>query len=520
MSYKRKQRERFVVMKKIKLCLVCAILAMCGSAATPLLDTSDDRVESPLVVNMIRIGTLKPRSTKEIEGSNWTLGCEGIGRGYHDFEADKDYIVPLGIKTIRVQACWKKCEETKGRFDFAWLDKVVLWAHEHGINVLLETDYGNPVYGEAGGGHTLGGAYPTGEEALAAWDRWVTALATHYKGIVRDWAMWNEPDIDFRRLRNGRKIRLDAASRYQPAQIVEQNIRTARLIKQVIPDARIGALSLAQNNPEFLERCLKLMGEDAKLFTWIIYHGYEWNPDASYANVTNQQAVLRKYAPHLTLRQGENGCNSCYVSSSALCGHSWSEYSQAKWNMRRMLGDLGHDIPSAVFSAGGHDKALVCTMRVPTDSPEWRYPNQQKALYLFRAYYAVQNVVSVFDNTLERVPEPALACGGDPAVAIYAYRKKRTNAPVFVFWDRGDLTRFNVTKNRQCPSDSFQTRPTAFTYTGRPLQDPVFVDLLTGRIYVVPEKNVFQVSEDVYVYRDIPVYDSPCLLTEKRTVIN
>ena len=37
------------------------------------------------------------------------------------------------------------------------------------MNILLETDYGNPIY-EDGGGWDLAGGFPTGTAALDAWD--------------------------------------------------------------------------------------------------------------------------------------------------------------------------------------------------------------------------------------------------------------------------------------------------------------------------------------------------------------
>ena len=65
------------------------------------------------------------------------------------------------------------------------------------------------------------------------------------------------------------------------------------------------------------------------------------------------------------------------------------------------------------------------------------------------------------------------------------------------------------------PGDSFETRPAVFRDAGGgPLADPVWVDLLTGRVYDFPRENVI-VSAGVVRYLDVPVYDSPCVLTER-----
>ena len=72
------------------------------SAFAQFIDTSDERVKTPLVVNLKRIGTLKPRSTKQIESSRITVGCETIDRDHTDFNAYKTYLGPLGAKKIRL----------------------------------------------------------------------------------------------------------------------------------------------------------------------------------------------------------------------------------------------------------------------------------------------------------------------------------------------------------------------------------------------------------------------------------
>ena len=52
----------------------------------------------------------------------------------------------------------------RGVLDFAWLDEIVDYAVANGLNVLLETGYGNPAYGEGGGGRLLGADFPSSDE--------------------------------------------------------------------------------------------------------------------------------------------------------------------------------------------------------------------------------------------------------------------------------------------------------------------------------------------------------------------
>nr|HPM83193.1 beta-galactosidase [Candidatus Anammoximicrobium sp.] len=167
-----------------------------GTSGWPqMLDWTDSRVQTTLKTGWKGLGTIQPRSVSEIDaGQNWALGCETLCRDYIYWDTYKDYVAPLGIKTIRLQGGWAKTEKVPGVYDFAWLDYVIDDALSKGLEIWLETDYGNPIY-EGAGTADLGAGFPTSEVGLAAWDRWVEAMATRYKDKVKKWAMWNEPDI-------------------------------------------------------------------------------------------------------------------------------------------------------------------------------------------------------------------------------------------------------------------------------------------------------------------------------------
>lgn len=459
------------------------------AAGGPAIDTSADRAKTLLDPGLKRIGTIRPRGADQIAASNWTLGCETLDRDFAIWDEYKAYIVPLGIKTIRLQAGWAKTEKAKGVYDFTWLDAIIDDARGMGLNILLETGYGNPVY-PGGGGFDLAGGFPTSEEGLAAWDRWVEAMATRYAGKVRDWAMWNEPDIN---------------KQHKPADIAAFNIRTAEIIKRIIPDARIAGLSLASSNPKLLDQCLGALAEKGKvdLFHWFIYHGYEFNPDTSYPKVEALKATLAKYSKTARMRQGENGCPSETATRFALSNHPWTEYSQAKWDLRRMLGDLGHDVESAVFT--------ICDF-----NHKGREINRKGLLHatadrrmdgIKLAYYAVQNTAAVFDNTLARVTVPAVSVMADTSSACFAYRHVKSGLPLVVLWD-----------NSGTPDDAFVTRPAQVTVKDLAFQEPVWVDLITGRVYELPADRMVKAGAFT-LFKDVPFYDAPVLIAEKALIL-
>jgi len=460
-------------------------MAATASAAGPEIDKSPDRVKTPLNPGLKQIGTIRPRSANEIGGSNWTLGCETLDRDFADYQQYKDYIVPLGIKTIRLQGGWAKTEKVKGRHDFAWLDAIIDDARGRGLNIILETGYGNPIY--AGGGDAdLAGGFPTSAEGLAAWDRWVEAMARHYRGRVRDWAMWNEPD--------GNK-------KHTPEDIAAFNIRTAEIIRRVIPDARIAGLSLASSSPKLLEGCLKALAAKGKvdLFHWFIYHGYEFNPDNVYQRVEELKATLAKYSSKARMRQGENGCPSELATRFALSNHPWTEFSQAKWDLRRMLGDLGHDVESAVFTICDFNH----TGREMNRKGLLHATEDKKVNGIKLAYYAVQNCVAVFDDSLERVRQPAVGVLHDRRAASFAYRNKKTGQGLVVFWDDSAV-----------PDDAFATRPAQVVVKDIAFEEPVWTDLVSGRIYEIPADRIVKAGAFT-IFRDIPIYDAPVLIAGK-----
>jgi len=469
---------------------VAVCCAAAGAAvAGPKIDASPDRVKTELNPGLKQIGTIKPRGANEIAGSNWTLGCETLDRDFADYQQYKEYIVPLGIKTIRLQGGWAKTEKAKGNYDFAWLDTIIDDARGRGLNILLETDYGNPIY-EGGGGADLAGGFPTSETALVAWDRWVEAMAKRYKGKVCDWAMWNEPDIN---------------KKHKPEDIAAFNIRTAEIIKRVISDARIAGLSLASSSPKLLDSCLKALAEKNKvdLFHWFIYHGYEFNPDNSYQKVEELKATLAKYSAKAKMRQGENGCPSETATKFALSNHPWTEFSQAKWDLRRMLGDLGHDVESAVFTICDFNH----TGREINRKGLLHATADKKVDGIKLAYYAVQNCVAVFDNTLERVKQPAVGVMFDKSTASFAYRNKKTGQGLVVFWD-----------NSGVPDDAFVTRPAQVVVKGLAIKEPVWVDLVSGRISEIPADRIVKAA-GFTIFKDIPLYDAPVLIAEKKLVL-
>jgi GH35 family endo-1,4-beta-xylanase len=186
--------------------LFCFLLVgFFGEGFAQKIDTSINRVKTDFKVDFKRIGTLKPKSTNEIKSSNWIIGCETLDRNFTDYEQYKEYLVPLGIKRLRMQAGWAKTEKTKGVYDWDWMDKIINDAVSRGLEPWLETGYGNTIY-EGGGGINLSAGIPSSNEALRAWDKWVAALVYRYKDNVYEWEVWNEPNFGDNEINTPEKV--------------------------------------------------------------------------------------------------------------------------------------------------------------------------------------------------------------------------------------------------------------------------------------------------------------------------
>ncbi len=478
----------------VKILAMTALLASAASAQ--VIDTSDTRVQTTLDPGMKRIGTLKPKSVREIATSRWTLGCETIDREYSDYDAFKEYLPPLGIKRIRLQGGWARTEKDPGIYDFAWLDHIIDDARARGLEIWLETSYGNPAY-PGGGGRTLSGGFPTSEEALKAWDRWVELMATRYNGRVRDWSVWNEPE-----LRNANR----------PETIFDFNIRTAEILKRVIPGARIASLSVCAPNKTIVEPFVRTLAERGKqdLFTWVVYHHYTKNPDEKYDAVIEAREIIRRHAPNLRLWQGEAGVQSEWCAAGALSKHPWTELTQAKWDARRMLGDIGHGSDSSVFTAADLDyrttsfhNGLVRYGLIKTAGAAEGF----RVLKVKMAYYAVQNVVSVFNDALEWIPDYPCALQCAKPLAVFGHRDVASGRQVCVFWDKSGV-----------PSDRNDTVSATLTIAKGRFEEPVWVDVITGGIYEIPPEKVARDGDRV-VLKDVPVYDAPAFIADKGLVV-
>ncbi|RDC61593.1 GH39 family glycosyl hydrolase [Adhaeribacter pallidiroseus] len=436
------------------------------------------------------VGQLKARSAKEIKNSTWSIGGETLDRDYTDYQAYKKYLGPLGATRIRLQGGWAKCEKVKGQYDFAWLDAVVDDALSQGIKPWIQTSYGNSIY-EGGGEAALAGGIPTSEVALKAWDAWVAALVKHFNGRVTEWEIWNEPDL---------------SKKFTASQFARFHERTAGIIRQEQPKARIIGLALCCTNwNEYADTVLTHLSKVNKknLMDVVTFHGYALRPEDTYKRVEELQKVFAKHGMQVEYMQGENGAPSTpkAITIGAMRERDWTELTQVKWDLRRMLGDHGRGISTNLFTisdihyaAGDHMEGVNSKGLLKT--------NPDKTIERPKiAYQAAQNIFSLFDNQLERLPETKLKVNQEN-ITTFGYEHTSGKGIVVTLW-----------ADEATPAETYTPKTTTLTLTGT-FKSPVFIDLISGKVYGIP-KNDWKKEGSTYTFTNIPVPDYPVAIAEK-----
>jgi hypothetical protein len=267
---------------------------------------------------------------------------------------------------------------------------------------------------------------------------------------------------------------------------------------------------------DYVERFFKRLTEQdgCKLFHNVTYHDYTYNPDANALAVYQMRQIVEKAAPGLVMRQGENGAPSVGNAGGALFDYDWTEISQAKWDVRRMLDNLGHDIECSVFS--------IVELQYTGNGPI-RTKNT-KGLLASRAdntvvrpkiaYYAVQHVTSIFDDSLERLEDMGYTnniqsgikntytYNSDRSIAVYGYQQKGSKKRLYTIW-----------RDEEIPRNDCVLTCQDFAFANSHFDNPIIVDIITGNVYEIPADRWY-VEDKVAYFRKIPVYDAPILIAD------
>ena len=424
------------------------------------------------------IGQLRCRTSSEIKASNWSVGCECLDRDYAEWEAYRELLPMLGVKRGRLLSGWAKTEQERGVYDFAWLDRPVREMASMGIKPWIALAYGNPVWGSD---FRLGmrvRQITDNPEALAAWLRYVHAVVSRYRNCVDEWEVWNEPYG-------------------QAEEYAVLFYETARTVKAVQPEAKVLCAACGLTGARAV--IARLRRENALgLAGTFVYHPYDENPDDTYRDTDRElldwqtrpqmlRALVKEACADFDIVQGECGCPAQLEFAHALPNIEWTEYAQAKWDLRRAIGDAVRGIPSSVFSIIDNQYTFMLQ-----SFGLIRSDTLKELIYRRPSWFAMRNVYSLFDSdthpvsfSTERVRPSADGSERELSVA----RFERNGRPLTLFWlsderPGSSLAFHHLDLAAHCPA-------------GEPL---VWAALITGRVFRLPSLAA------------VPVWDSPVLI--------
>lgn len=442
------------------------------------------------------IGVVQVKKASEITGSDLWIGGEVLDRDLCSYDAYKTYLGELGAKKIRLQSGWAKTEKVKGVYDFAWLDHIVDDAISRGVQPWIQISYGNPLY-PGGGGASLGQGLITSDEAMDAFAKYAHALVSRYKDRVDEWEIWNEAD-----LRHNAKLGHDEQT------YARLFVRTAKAVREAQPSARIVALSIAGvGNTEFVDGFFSYLKEKGELglVNVVTFHGYPQNPDHGFDKVKMLVETTRKYSDEIEFWQGETGCPSTLGSTGALSKYPWTETSQAKWNLRRALAHLGRGYPFSLFLIS--EFVYNDNLRKGLNSKGILKINEEdfSVTRPKPAYYAYQNLTSIFTDELSLIQVPDFDAGDRSDLEVFAWNGEG-GEPVVAVWE-----------NDSIPLDSNHIEMVDLTLKHGGFSQPIYVDLMSGEVLQIPTGN-WTCENGTCHFVDIPIYDSPILIAEQSVI--
>ena len=450
-----------------------------------------------------QIGALRQKTLSEVH-NDISVDCGTLDRDYADYHKYKEYLEPLGVRYIRLQAGWAKTEKVKGVYDFAWLDAIIDDAVSRGLEPWLQLSYGNPIY-PGGGTVFLNGGWPRSKEAVEAWKRWARATAERYKGKVHQWEIWNEPDGPVRK------------KGADPTEIADLVIISARIIKDVDPDAKIAAFGLAGprytngSEPIIADLAKKLKANNEEhLIDWITYHGYQYVPEDSYfIDGVSLRNILKRHNYDVAIWQGECGAPSVGYMGGALKEYTWNEQTQAKWDIRKAMNDHGNGVRTSFFAIADMNYSSNDAIKIKNHKGILATDAKNKVKRPKVVYHAIRNLVSVFDNLnnicdksgVEIIFAPIHNIDSKPV--YYLFEDDATTLQSLVVWQGGNAPYYS-----EC-NDYAEIAIKKFN-----CKEPVCIDLLNGVVYDLPYckfgKN--------FKFKKVPYYDSPMVICDKSLI--
>jgi len=256
-----------------------------------------------------------------------------------------------GAKVLRVDFRWANMEPQKGRFNFTRQDLIVQEFSRRGIQF-------DAILGSCP--QWSGSSGRINDPNADRFREWVRTLFTHYRGQIRYWEMWNEPDLPHW-TKFGVEVYLELARIARQEQVA---IDPSALMMSA------GWTRVLNCKPGFQETAMKT-GQVENLFDIHAFHGHGWF--TSYVEMIEEQGLLpmrRRLSISMPWYANETAIHSAngekdqavtlfkkllYSWSRGAVGYNWYDLRNDGFdagNMEHNFGLLTHDFqPKAVYVA-------------------------------------------------------------------------------------------------------------------------------------------------------------------------
>lgn len=454
-----------------------------------------------------QIGNVVPKRSEEIKASPWGLQFNKLNIPTDLLDTFLESIAESGVKWARVETREYIIDHSevneKGYYRWAEFDRIIDGLNKRKIEIFvtINTDPYSGLDAED---------KPQDKKKLSEWLEYVAAVVERYHDRIQYWEIDNEPKIS----KNYSEM-VKAAS---------------KVIKKIDPNAKVIAGSMARVNVEGA----RLMLEDCGVGPYIdviTYHPYNEFPEAikynieaavveGYSLLSNHAAdifkLVEKQDRPIAVWQGECGYPSSEYTTSWKGRGPWGEHIQAKWLLRRFLFDLSMDIPVNIYFL----------LREP---PEQGKVNAKGLLFYGSwepkvGYRAMQNLTSIFDETL-MTPKTVTArfdikdegsftgIKGENARVDEPFSGPKSPIPIQTIGIAGTAGDAVVYYIPWRMTEYVKPAKTDIRFKNISIDDPVVVDLMTGKIY---EAETSKEGNDLIV-KDIPLTDYPIAIVSSKS---
>lgn len=349
------------------------------------------------------------------------------------------------------------------------------------------------------------------KEEKEAWSSYVKATATHFKGRIRYYEVWNEPD--------GKWCWKHGPNPHELGNFI---IDTAKACKEADNECKVIGFATCMADKDYLEKAAQTGCLD--YIDAVSYHAYATGEDGFKHNFDVYKSFLESKGKSIPIIQGESGTQSRPDGAGALKGGAWTPLKQSKFLLRHLLCDINNQVEIAsYFSCMDMIEALNGTVGDVSSYLDYGYfgvigadfdeNGRSTGEYTPKmSYYALQNLCSVFceDYAITDIQAESLINRSKPILAddydfdkTYHFGVRKPNgSSALVYWIAKDIL----------------TETVETTVSLRIKKEDVpgevrIADLLTGDIYSMPE-NILSADDDGYLYfKNLPATDSPMIIT-------